>query len=340
MISVAGRLLAGLVFVLAAAPQGAAFAEELPPSADVPSVVGHAQAFNLTCESRSAADWAAALGVPLSEDDVFSRLQRTDDPETGFVGDPNGVWGNIPPKSYGVHPPPVAAVLQSYGLPAAERRGMSWDDLRAEIAAGKPVIVWIIGSMWSGKAVTYHAADGITTTVAPFEHTMLAVGYTESQVKVIDASNGALQSYPIASFMDSWSVLGNRAIVYEGNPPEKQRPSVSTYTVQPGDWLAGVAFRYNLDWQELARLNGIAYPYVIYPGQVLNVAASNTEPAVKASAVVSSTPAPPADVCTVQPGDWLASLARRFGTSWQSLAELNGIGYPYVIYPGQILRLR
>jgi uncharacterized protein YvpB len=40
---------------------------------------------------------------------------------------------------------------------------------------------------------------------------------------------------------------------------------------------------------------------------------------------------------TVEPGDYLTALARRFGTSWEKLAEVNSIGYPFAIQPGQAL---
>lgn len=39
------------------------------------------------------------------------------------------------------------------------------------------------------------------------------------------------------------------------------------YTVRQGDTLWSIAFRYGWDWRALAQHNGIAPPYVIYPGQ-------------------------------------------------------------------------
>lgn len=41
----------------------------------------------------------------------------------------------------------------------------------------------------------------------------------------------------------------------------------------------------------------------------------------------------------VQRGDTLASIARRHGTDYPTLAQLNGLRPPYTIYPGQRLRL-
>jgi len=44
-----------------------------------------------------------------------------------------------------------------------------------------------------------------------------------------------------------------------------------TYSVRTGDTLYAIAFHYGMDPQELARWNGIARPYVIYPGQKLRM---------------------------------------------------------------------
>ena len=44
-----------------------------------------------------------------------------------------------------------------------------------------------------------------------------------------------------------------------------------TYTVKSGDTLSGIAAKYGTSWQHLAKLNGIANPNLIYPGQVLTV---------------------------------------------------------------------
>ena len=43
---------------------------------------------------------------------------------------------------------------------------------------------------------------------------------------------------------------------------------------------------------------------------------------------------------TVQKGDTLYSIAWRAGLNWKTLASLNGIGPPYRIQQGQVLRLR
>lgn len=51
--------------------------------------------------------------------------------------------------------------------------------------------------------------------------------------------------------------------------PSPQRPR--TYTVQPRDTLSAIGRRFGVPWEEVAALNGIAAPYVIFAGQVLRI---------------------------------------------------------------------
>lgn len=275
---------------------------DLPERAYIAGVVGHAQRFTLSCESRSAVDWANFWGVGIGEKKFLNSLPRSDNPDQGFVGDPNSAWGNVPPASYGVHAEPVAGVLRSYGLDARAYRDLSWDDLRAEVAAGRPVIVWVIGQMWSGSPQVYTSADGHATTVARFEHTMILVGYEPGKVYVVDAYTGQNQTYSFRTFMNSWRTLGRMAIFggreVQPVPPPPPPPETlterlympvifgpdtflttqlepdsqpETYTVRRGDYLTLVAKRFGLDWRKLANQNDLVYPYVIYPGQVLRL---------------------------------------------------------------------
>jgi uncharacterized protein YvpB len=263
------------------------FADDLPTEAYVTGFVGHPQERALTCEIRSAVDVASFWGVTITEDELFNKIPESKNPETGFVGNPNGVWGNIPPLAYGVHAPPIARVLRKLGLLAKKGRNLEWDDLRAEIAAGRPVIVWIIGSMWAGEPIEYTADDGSQTVVARFEHTMVLTGYTEYQVQVIDAYTGALFTFPKDTFLQSWGVLENQAVMVQGldckdcsstdlskqvTPvPEYLSKKPKYYIVQPDEYLIQLGERFGMDWRELARINDIQYPWVLYPGQTIKI---------------------------------------------------------------------
>jgi uncharacterized protein YvpB len=186
----------------------------LPEAAYVGGVTGYAQTLPLSCESRSAVDWARYFGVSIGELDFQYALPVTDNPNTGFVGNPRGGRGNIPPASYGVHAPPVAALLRAYGLNAQNRSGMSLNDLRREIAAGRPVIVWVIGDLWMGYGVSYTASDGETLTVAAYEHTVIVTGYSAWGIQVVDGNQ--YFSASIEQFLASWGVLGNMGVVNGG----------------------------------------------------------------------------------------------------------------------------
>lgn len=68
-----------------------------------------------------------------------------------------------------------------------------------------------------------------------------------------------------------------------------ERVTTGSHRVNQGDTLWSIAFRFGWDWKELAQLNGIQPPYVIYPGQVIRF--DNT-PTPMAQPTPIATPAP------------------------------------------------
>ena len=63
-------------------------------------------------------------------------------------------------------------------------------------------------------------------------------------------------------------------------PPPSPAPSV--YRVREGDTLYSIAFRFGLDWREMARWNRIDPPYTIRVGQALDLRRpAAMEPAVR-----------------------------------------------------------
>ena len=136
-----------LIMVDVSAAQG----DDLPDSAYITGLVGHAQKHSISCEARSAADLATFWGIRIGENEFLQALPRADNPEQGFVGNPNDNWGHVPPDGYGVHAGPVADTLRSYGLQATALNNLSWDDLRTQVSAGNPVIVWVIGQCGVGQ---------------------------------------------------------------------------------------------------------------------------------------------------------------------------------------------
>lgn len=116
--------------------------------------------------------------------------------------------------------------------------------------------------------------------------------------------------------------------------------SATVYRVVPGDTLYSIAARFGTSYQVLASANHIVDPNLIYAGQVLSIpgagARYDSEQAVSSSTAGGTAVG---GTYTVRAGDTLSSIAARFGTTFQSLASINGIANPNVIEVGQVLRL-
>lgn len=185
-------------------------------------LAGRPQARRLSCESRSAADLAAAHGIVISEAAVLARLPRSDNPDLGFVGDVDGPPGRLPPEGYGVHAEPIAAALRSFGLraTAVRDRDLAW--LRAETEAGRPVIAWVTGACSLSRPVHLVDAGGRPFTCVRGEHTVLVVGVRGGVVRVVDPGEGRSTTFDADEFDAAWALLGRRAV--RADPPDPPAP--------------------------------------------------------------------------------------------------------------------
>ncbi len=98
-----------------------------------------------------------------------------------------------------------------------------------------------------------------------------------------------------------------------------------SHTVQPGENLATIAARYGTTVSSLASANGIADRNLIRIGQRLSIPAGGG-----GAGPVSH---------TVRPGENLATIAARYGTTVSSLASANGIADRNLIRIGQRLSI-
>lgn len=102
----------------------------------------------------------------------------------------------------------------------------------------------------------------------------------------------------------------------------------TTYIVQPGDTLSGIATRYGTTYQHLAAINGISNPDIIHVGDRIMIDGG------------VSPQSSDDEYYTIQPGDTLSGIAERYGTSYQYLAYINGISDPNKIYIGDTIRVK
>lgn len=109
-----------------------------------------------------------------------------------------------------------------------------------------------------------------------------------------------------------------------GEPPSQ----AIVHIVQRGETLFSIAQRYGLTVDAVTHANGVPDPRQIYVGQRLVIPGDKTDSGV-------------ADIAPYifRAGDTLASIARRYGTTWQALAQLNDLLAPNVIYAGQIIQI-
>ncbi|MCP4537199.1 MAG: hypothetical protein GY832_08625 [Chloroflexi bacterium] len=187
-------------------------ADDLPPSAFVDRLVGYPQEHNLSCESRSATDVAAFWNVSFAEDDFFYRLPKSDNPNRGFLGDVDLPAGSMPPVGYGVYGGPIAANLRSFGLAAQAHQNWDLDSLKAELAAGRPVIIWSTYDMKLPGGQTWVSSDGVASIVIQWQHTFVAVGYDETGVYLVDAYDAETKHFSYEAFVPAWEQLGRIAV--------------------------------------------------------------------------------------------------------------------------------
>lgn len=120
----------------------------------------------------------------------------------------------------------------------------------------------------------------------------------------------------------------------------------TSYTVLSGEWVYSIARKFNVDPQEIIDLNGLVAPYALTPGQTLKLPGdcpSGTTPVVVATVTPGGPTITPGGtiaagtVYYVQAGEWVYSIARKFGIDPQAIIDTNGLAAPYTLSVGQKL---
>ncbi len=106
--------------------------------------------------------------------------------------------------------------------------------------------------------------------------------------------------------------------------PESQGQYIE-YTVQRGDTLFAIARLYNVTAEDILAVNTIANPASLTIGQVLRI------PTGTATTQIVE--------YTVQPGDILVVIARRFDVTVEEILAINTIRDPSNLTVGQVLRI-
>jgi LysM repeat protein len=127
----------------------------------------------------------------------------------------------------------------------------------------------------------------------------------------------------------------------------------ATHTVTYGESLQSIANLYGMTIEQVMQINNITNPDLIYRGQALTIWANTptealtTAPIVEVSidAPIESAPVevlpvePAPNTYTVQPGEHLAQIARRFNVNWTTIAQANNLTDANQIFAGQTLNI-
>lgn len=149
-----------------------------------------------------------------------------------------------------------------------------------------------------------------------------------------DTLSGIAQQYNTTyMYLADINGINNPNLIYPGQvitisgayASNTEVENTTTYTVKSGDCLSSIGAKMGVSWVDIANRNGIQSPYIIYPGQVLSIAGTSNTTA--------------SQYYTVKSGDTLSDIASQYGTSYQTIARLNGIANPNLIYTGQTIRL-
>jgi N-acetylmuramoyl-L-alanine amidase len=109
--------------------------------------------------------------------------------------------------------------------------------------------------------------------------------------------------------------------------------AATTYVVRPGDTLTAIAARHGTTVSALAAANRISDPDLVRVGQLLRI------PDTAAGLPGYTAGAPDMEQYTVQPGDRLSLIARRFGMDLAALARANRMGVHALLRPGTVLAI-
>jgi LysM repeat protein len=103
--------------------------------------------------------------------------------------------------------------------------------------------------------------------------------------------------------------------------------------------LNKIAAEHGVTVQAILAANPGLNPNLIYPGQVINIPAGDGSTSSSSSSASTSSASGTPSTYTVQRGDWIYAIARKFNVTVAALIAANPGINPNLLYPGQQLNI-
>lgn len=188
----------------------------------VPKINQYNVGYPTGCESAALRNLLKFWGVSVSMSDVVNALPKGDvpyfeddvryggNPYIEFVGEPSDIL------SYGVYEKPIIEVANQFKPGIINGTGMSLDEVLNIVMQDRPVMVWVSTDMkvpYISKSWIYKPT-GETISWMANEHSLLVVGFNNTQVIVSDSYNGEIRYFDKNVFRNRYNMYGKRALYY------------------------------------------------------------------------------------------------------------------------------
>ncbi|WP_372697902.1 LysM peptidoglycan-binding domain-containing protein [Arthrobacter sp. JSM 101049] len=193
----------------------------------------------------------------------------------------------------------------------------------------------------SSTARTYTIKSGDTLSGIAHAHHMSLSSLLKSS-----GLNSSTTIYPGQKIRISGGSAAPAKAASSTSRPVKVSSSTGTssYTVQSGDTLSGIAHAHHMSLSSLLKSSGLKSSTTIYPGQKIRLSGTSTAGAKTSAPAKTTAPAKSSGTAkkttyTVKSGDTLSGIAAEAGMGLSELLEANHLSKSSVIHPGQELKI-
>lgn len=212
------------------------------------------------------------------------------------------------------------------------------------------------------QRMVIYSVDNVQPAPTPVPQPVIDTTTSQNQeaqanAQVVSTPEPVVQSRDLAVAPKEDTMVAQPEAVVAASPVELDASSqlhqqVNTiksniYTVMANDTLSDIALRHNTTVNHLRTLNQITGDLILVgqqirlstdePGQVVAQPVPTPPPAPVSEPLPAPEPAVSQQIHTVQPGEWIYAIARRYAISPDLLLKANNLSNPNLVQPGQQL---